>query len=230
MTDTHSVTSISTRNEPLQAFKLLLIGNSSVGKSSLLLRFTENDFLPEEDANATIGVDFKVKYIQIKDKRYKLSICHSFTLAYDRDTAGQERFRSLVSSYYRGAQGVILVYDVTNRETFDKLRVWFQELDTYSTDDAVKIVVGNKTDVNHQRAVSIEEAKELAELHNAMFVECSAKTSTGVNHLFYELAQKIIDTPSLHKPIPKATPAFFDTHTGSVKITEDNAFSRYCSC
>lgn len=86
---------------------------------------------------------------------------------------------------------MILVYDVTNRETFDKLRVWFQELDTYSTDDAVKIVVGNKTDVNHQRAVSIEEAKELAELHNAMFVECSAKTSTGVNHLFYELAQKV---------------------------------------
>lgn len=86
---------------------------------------------------------------------------------------------------------MILVYDVTNRETFDKLRVWFQELDTYSTDDAVKIVVGNKTDVNHQRAVSIEEAKELAEMHNAMFVECSAKTSTGVNHLFYELAQKV---------------------------------------
>ncbi|TIA91924.1 hypothetical protein E3P99_00842 [Wallemia hederae] len=221
MADNKSTSSSIARNGPPQTFKLLLIGNSSVGKSSLLLRFTENDFLPEEDANATIGVDFKVKYIQLHDKRYKLSIW---------DTAGQERFRTLTSSYYRGAQGVILVYDVTNRESFDKLRVWFQELDTYSTGDAIKIVVGNKTDVDHQRDVSTDEARSLAESYGAMFVECSAKLSTGVNDLFHELVQKIIDTPSLHNPIPKPTGAFFDSQTGSVKISDSNTFSRFCNC
>ncbi|TIA94374.1 hypothetical protein E3P92_00037 [Wallemia ichthyophaga] len=245
MADTQSVSSISTRNEPPQTFKLLLIGNSSVGKSSLLVRFTDNDFLAEEDANATLNflldwrrwvcsdvtleynqrftlhADFKVKYIQIKDKRYKLSIW---------DTAGQERFRTLTSSYYRGAQGVILVYDFTNRESFDKLRVWFQELNTYSTSDAIKIIVGNKTDLDHHRKVSTDEAKSLAENYNAMFVECSAKLSTGVNDLFHDLVQKIIDTPSLHNPIPKPTGAFFDSQTGSVRISDSNTFSRYCSC
>lgn len=113
----------------------------------------------------------------------------------DRDTAGQERFRTLTSSYYRGAQGVILVYDVTNRDSFEKLRVWFQELNTYSNGDAIKIVVGNKTDVDNQRDVSTDEARSLAESYNAMFVECSAKLSTGVNDLFHELVQKVGVTP-----------------------------------
>ncbi|CAO3691957.1 unnamed protein product [Rhizopus microsporus] len=121
--------------------KLLLIGNSNVGKSSLLLQFTDDTFLPQEEVSATIGVDFKVSMMEVNGKTYKLTIW---------DTAGQERFRTLTSSYYRGAQGVILVYDVSNRETFDALSNWWNEVNTYcSTPDVVKMIVGNKVDKVH---------------------------------------------------------------------------------
>ncbi|KAL1077818.1 hypothetical protein V6Z11_D10G120100 [Gossypium hirsutum] len=117
-------------------FKLLMIGDSGVGKSSLLLSFTSDSF---EELSPTIGVDFKVKYINAGDKKLKLAIW---------DTAGQERFRTLTSSYYRGAQGVIMVYDVTRRETFTNLSdVWAKEIELYSTNqDCIKMLVGNKVD------------------------------------------------------------------------------------
>lgn len=118
--------------------KILLIGSSSVGKSSLLLRYTDDEYLGPEEASATIGVDYKSKSLSVGGKRYNLSIW---------DTAGQERFRTLTSSYYRGAHGVIVVYDVTDRESFDALPTWFNELETFtSSADVVKIIVGNKVD------------------------------------------------------------------------------------
>ncbi|EOA38476.1 hypothetical protein CARUB_v10010231mg [Capsella rubella] len=117
-------------------FKVLLIGDSGVGKSSLLLSFTSNTF---DDLSPTIGVDFKVKYLTIGEKKLKLAIW---------DTAGQERFRTLTSSYYRGAQGIIMVYDVTRRDTFTNLSdIWAKEIDLYSTNqDCIKMLVGNKVD------------------------------------------------------------------------------------
>ncbi|KAK8519325.1 hypothetical protein V6N13_133247 [Hibiscus sabdariffa] len=117
-------------------FKLLMIGDSGVGKSSLLLSFTSDSF---EELSPTIGVDFKVKYVTAGNKKLKLAIW---------DTAGQERFRTLTSSYYRGAQGVIMVYDVTRRETFTNLsEVWAKEVELYSTNqDCIKMLVGNKVD------------------------------------------------------------------------------------
>ncbi len=115
-------------------FKLLLIGDSGTGKSSLLLRFTDDTWLHPDEVSATIGVDFKVKVIDLDGKRYKLTIW---------DTAGQERFRTLTSSYYRGAQGVILVYDVANKSSFEHLQLWFTELETYaSSKEVIKIIVG----------------------------------------------------------------------------------------
>ncbi|CAL1702738.1 unnamed protein product [Somion occarium] len=117
--------------------KLLLIGNSSVGKSSLLLRFSDEQWLPEDESSATIGVDFRVHKMEVKGKKVKLSIW---------DTAGQERFRTITSSYYRGAQGIILVYDVANRESFEALPRWYSELETYVSPSVVKIIVGNKVD------------------------------------------------------------------------------------
>ncbi|XP_043823097.1 ras-related protein Rab-18 isoform X2 [Dromiciops gliroides] len=120
----------------LTTLKILIIGESGVGKSSLLLRFTDDTFDPE--LAATIGVDFKVKTISVDGNKAKLAIW---------DTAGQERFRTLTPSYYRGAQGVILVYDVTRRDTFVKLDNWLNELETYCTrNDIVKMLVGNKID------------------------------------------------------------------------------------
>mmetsp|Transcript_29753 Transcript_29753/g.81715 ORF Transcript_29753/g.81715 Transcript_29753/m.81715 type:complete len:209 (+) Transcript_29753:52-678(+) len=167
-------------------FKVLLIGDAGVGKSSLLLRFTDDSF--EEHMASTIGVDFKVKTIVVGGKTAKLTIW---------DTAGQERFRTLTSSYYRGCHGIILVFDVNERETFDHLQQWLEELDLYATTQhTAKLLVGNKIDLQ-QREVSVEEATDFARKQAMMYVEASAKTRAGVRQAFEEVVQKILDTPDL---------------------------------
>ncbi|KAK8633071.1 hypothetical protein V6N13_013925 [Hibiscus sabdariffa] len=169
------------------SFKILLIGDSGVGKSSLLVSFIS---AASDDLAPTIGVDFKIKLLTVGGKRLKLTIW---------DTAGQERFRTLTSSYYRGAQGIILVYDVTRRETFTNLsEVWSREVELYSTNqDCVKMLVGNKVDRDSERAVSREEGMVLAKELGCTFIECSAKTRENVDQCFEELALKIMDVPSL---------------------------------
>lgn len=168
-------------------FKLLMIGDSGVGKSSLLLRFTSDSF---DDLSPTIGVDFKLKLMTIGGKRLKLTIW---------DTAGQERFRTLTSSYYRGAQGIIFVYDVTRRETFTNLsEIWAKEVDLYSTNqDCIKMLVGNKVDRENERVVTKQEGIALARQLGCLFLECSAKTHVNVENCFEELVLKILDTPNL---------------------------------
>uniref|UniRef100_A0A3B1K4H6 small monomeric GTPase n=1 Tax=Astyanax mexicanus TaxID=7994 RepID=A0A3B1K4H6_ASTMX len=166
-------------DDVLTTLKILIIGESGVGKSSLLLRFTDDTFDPE--LAATIGVDFKVKTIAIDGNRAKLAIW---------DTAGQERFRTLTPSYYRGAQGVILVYDVTKRDTFTKLENWLNELETYCTrNDLVKMLVGNKIDKHTSYYFS--------HVLSLFFAEASAKTRDGVQCAFEELVEKILQTPGL---------------------------------
>ncbi|MCD7468899.1 Ras- protein RABC2a [Datura stramonium] len=169
------------------SFKILLIGDSGVGKSSLLVSFISNVV---DDLAPTIGVDFKIKTLTVSGKRLKLTIW---------DTAGQERFRTLTSSYYRGAQGIILVYDVTRRETFTNLSdVWAKEVELYSNNqDCVKMLVGNKVDRESERAVTREEGIALAKELGGLFLECSAKTRENVQHCFEELALKIMEVPSL---------------------------------
>ncbi|XP_071495572.1 ras-related protein Rab-18-B-like [Diadema antillarum] len=173
-------------DDVLTTLKILIIGESGVGKSSLLLRFTDDTFDPEQAA--TIGVDFKVKTLTVDGNKAKLAIW---------DTAGQERFRTLTPSYYRGAQGVILVYDVSNQMTFDRLGQWLNELDTYSTKaDIIKMLVGNKIDME-KREVSREQGLKFARKHSCLFIEASAKTRDGVQCAFEELVEKIIQTPGL---------------------------------
>ncbi|XP_010423700.1 PREDICTED: ras-related protein RABC2a [Camelina sativa] len=169
------------------SFKILLIGDSGVGKSSLLVSFISNSV---EDLAPTIGVDFKIKQLTVGGKRLKLTIW---------DTAGQERFRTLTSSYYRGAQGIILVYDVTRRETFTNLvDVWGKEIELYSTNqECVRMLVGNKVDRVSERGVSRDEGIALAKELNCMFLECSATTRQNVEQCFEELALKIMEVPSL---------------------------------
>jgi len=191
-----SSSSATRQSEPPQTLKLLLIGASSVGKSSLLLRFTSDEFLTSEETSATIGVDYKHKMISRNGKRFKLSIW---------DTAGQERFRTLTSSYYRGAHGVMIVYDVTNRSTFDSLNTWFHELETFvSSTDVVRMVVGNKIDKEFARTVTTEEGALFAKSSNppCLFRECSAKGNLNIEEVFNALVDKIIDNPSLWSSNP----------------------------
>jgi len=208
--------------------KLLLIGNSSVGKSSLMLRFSDEQWLPEDEANATIGVDFRVHKMEAKGKKVKLSIW---------DTAGQERFRTITSSYYRGAQGIILVYDVANRETFDALPKWYSELETYVSDSVVKIVVGNKLDKEFSRQVSTTEGQEFANRMGSLFVEASAKTAIGVKEVFREVVERIIDTPELWAPVNPSSPTRASSSgrgmPGNINLQNSDAQADdqgYCGC
>lgn len=169
-------------------FKVLLVGDSAVGKSCLLMRFTADRF--DEVTTSTIGVDFRVKFLTINGKRVKLAVW---------DTAGQERFRTLTSSYYRGAQGVIFVYDVTRSESFEDLeRIWMKEVDIYSNiEDAVKMVVANKVDLESERQVSTSQGHDFARRMGCLYVETSAKTNVAVQQAFEELVLKILETPGL---------------------------------
>lgn len=168
-------------------FKILIIGDSGVGKSCLMLRFTDDTF--NERQLATIGVDFKVKYLKENGKRLKLAVW---------DTAGQERFRTLTASYYRGAQGIILVYDCTQPQTFDNIKPWLQEVATHSTHEAaVKLLVANKVDLEGQRQVTTQQGEEFALEHGMIYIETSAKTKLKVQEAFGELVLKIMETPEL---------------------------------
>lgn len=197
-------------------FKLLLIGDSGTGKSSLLTRFVDDEF--DEEINATIGVDFKTKVLDVDEKRCKLIIW---------DTAGQERFRTLTASYYRGAHGVVFVYDVTRRETFNNIETWLEELGHYAgANDVVKMLVGNKSDLVKQREVTRAEGEECARKHALLFIEASAKTSEGVAQAFDELVQKIIDTPSVWSA---ATPSKDRVRLEEPQDEEGGACGGYCS-
>ncbi|XP_017763906.1 PREDICTED: ras-related protein Rab-18-B [Eufriesea mexicana] len=170
----------------LTVLKILMIGESNVGKSSIILRFTEDEF--HENMQSTVGMDYKTKQVTIDGNTVKLAIW---------DTAGQERFRTLTPSYYRDGQGAILVYDVTDKVTFMKLETWLNELNTYCNKmDIIKMVVGNKIDLPN-RAVSTEEGLQFARRHQTLYIESSAKTADGIKCCFEELVQKIIQTPGL---------------------------------
>lgn len=161
-------------------FKLLLIGDSGVGKSCLLLRFADDTYT--DNYISTIGVDFKIRTIDLNGKTVKLQIW---------DTAGQERFRTITSSYYRGAHGIIIVYDVTDRESFNNVKNWMTEIEKYAMENVNKLLVGNKCDLTSKKVVAEEEGKELAEKNNIRFIESSAKNAINVEQAFHMMANEI---------------------------------------
>jgi len=193
-------------------FKILLIGDSGVGKSCLLLRFADDSYT--DTHISTIGVDFKLKTLKINEKTVKLQIW---------DTAGQERFRTITSSYYRGAQGIILVYDCSDRESFNNVKQWMGEIDRYACENVNKLLVGNKCDLTAENAKTVDSntAKEFADSYEIPFVETSAKTGLNVEKCFMQIATAIMNrmstSPKPGGPAPKNLKLAGKTKKGSGK-------------
>ncbi|KAL1821364.1 hypothetical protein DCAR_0417783 [Daucus carota subsp. sativus] len=169
-----------TEDEYDYLFKLVIIGDSGVGKSNLLSRFTRNEFNLE--SKSTIGVEFATKTLDFDSKVIKAQIW---------DTAGQERYRAITSAYYRGAVGALLVYDVTRRNSFENVERWLKELRDHTDQNIVVMLVGNKSDLRHLVAVSTEDAKDLAERESLYFMETSALEATNVEKAFKEVLTQI---------------------------------------
>lgn len=177
-------------------FKLLLIGDSGVGKSCLLLRFADDTYT--ESYISTIGVDFKIRTIDLDGKTIKLQIW---------DTAGQERFRTITSSYYRGAHGIIVVYDCTDQESFNNVKTWLEEIERYACENVNKLLVGNKCDLQTKKVVDTTTAMEYANQLGIPFLETSAKNATNVEQAFMTMAAEIknrVGPPSSAAEAPSA--------------------------
>jgi len=162
--------------------KLLLIGDSGVGKSCLLCRYSEDIF--NNKFITTIGIDFKIRTIELDGKKIKLQIW---------DTAGQERFRTITQAYYRGAMGILLVYDVTDEKSFSNIRSWMRNIEQHANTEVVKVLLGNKCDMKQKRTVKQEDGEELAKEYGIEFFETSAKDKINVDQAFTRMAKLIKD-------------------------------------
>jgi len=160
--------------------KLLLIGDSGVGKSCLLLRFSDDTFTT--NFITTIGIDFKIRTIELDGKRVKLQIW---------DTAGQERFRTITTAYYRGAMGILLTYDVTDEQSFQNIRNWMKNIEEHAAENVNKILIGNKCDLVEKKVVDTQRGQQLAEGYNIKFLETSAKNNLNVEEAFFSIARDI---------------------------------------
>ncbi|EDO33074.1 predicted protein [Nematostella vectensis] len=161
-------------------YKIVLIGDSGVGKSSLLSRFTRNEF--DIESKSTIGVEFATRSIQVEGKIIKAQVW---------DTAGQERYRAITSAYYRGAVGAVLVYDLTKQKTFQDVERWLLEVREHADPTIVVMLVGNKCDLKHLRAVASDDAKKYGDEHGLAFIEASALDATNVEEAFQQTITKL---------------------------------------
>lgn len=167
-------------------FKLLLIGDSGVGKTCVLFRFSDDAF--NTTFISTIGIDFKIKTVELNGKKIKLQIW---------DTAGQERFHTITTSYYRGANGIMLVYDITNPKSFDNISKWLRNIEEHASEDVERMLLGNKCDMDEKRMISKERGEQIAREHGIKFYETSAKNNVNIEKAFMTLATDILNkTPS----------------------------------
>jgi len=193
-------------------FKVVLIGDSGVGKSNLLSRFTRNEFNLE--SKSTIGVEFATKSIQSDGKTIKAQIW---------DTAGQERYRAITSAYYRGAVGALLVYDISKRISYDNVSIWLKELRDHADPNIVIMLVGNKKDLRHMRQVQTEEAKEFCKQHKLFFIETSALADSNVATAFETILKEIYRLISRKTIVGgEGAPSSFTPSGTSIVITEEN--------
>ncbi len=193
--------------------KFIIIGNSAVGKSNILARFSDNQFVKNHDA--TIGVEFGTKVIALNGLTYKLQIW---------DTAGLETFKSITRSYYNGTSGCLLVYDTTCRESFESIAYWLNDIRSYCNPNIVIALVGNKIDDVHRCKVATPEAEEFAKTHNLLFFETSAKTDHNINNTFTNIVIEIAKKSDKFGSKPSLTP-------NNVVNLDDNYVSRsWCMC
>ncbi|PRW59514.1 Rab family GTPase [Chlorella sorokiniana] len=190
-------------------FKVVLIGDSGVGKSNLLSRFTRNEFSLE--SKSTIGVEFATRSIQVDGKTIKAQIW---------DTAGQERYRAITSAYYRGAVGALLVYDITKQTTFENVERWLKELRDHADSNIVVMLVGNKSDLRHLRSVQTEDAKAFCEREGLSFIETSALEATNVEQAFQRILTEIYHIVSKKALASEDGPAAAPTSGTAIKVTE----------
>uniref|UniRef100_A0A914UXW1 Ras-related protein Rab-1 n=1 Tax=Plectus sambesii TaxID=2011161 RepID=A0A914UXW1_9BILA len=167
---------------PPITIKVLMVGDSNVGKTATMRQFCDKLFV--SSTMLTLGIDFKIKTIELKGKKIKLQIW---------DTAGQERFHTITTSYYRGAMGIMLVYDITNAKSFDNIAKWLRNIDEHASEDVEKMLLGNKCDMADRRMVSKERGEQIAKDHNIRFLETSAKANIHIDKAFYDLAEAILD-------------------------------------
>ena len=161
-------------------YKIVLIGDSSVGKTNIFSKYLNDEFDP--DSKATVGVEFGTKDFKIEEKLVKVQIW---------DTAGQERYRSITNAYYKGAKGCLLVYDITNKSSFESLDRWLDELKNNGDDDVSIMLVGNKNDLDSDRAISLEDGKKFAEFRKMAFIETSALNGDNIEKAFSELISDV---------------------------------------
>ncbi|OHS98250.1 GTP-binding protein YPTC4 [Tritrichomonas foetus] len=195
---------------PAFNFKFIIVGNSAVGKSCLLLRFDEDRFQPIHDV--TVGVTFSIKMLQMDGKDVKVQIW---------DTAGQEIFRSITRSYYRDSNCAIIVYDITDRTSFDKVGDWIRDVRNLAPPECQLVLVGNKLDLASSRAISTSEAQDFADQHNLIFFEASAATGENVQKLFNECVSAVFNKAKNNGPsTPKQT----------VVVTDSEKPKQNCPC
>lgn len=162
-------------------YKIVIVGKSAVGKSSLMLKFTDDRFT--ENYLTTIGVDFKFRSFKLKDEAFKLQIW---------DTAGQEQYKTITKTFYKGAHAVLIAFDITSRNSFEEMtNMWYSEVESNCDRDVEIVIIGTKCDMESQREVAFQEANEFAMMHNCSYFETSAKSGTNVEKVFFEVTEVV---------------------------------------
>jgi Ras-related protein Rab-1A len=194
-------------------FKILLIGNPSVGKSSIFSQYVDNNYY--DLGVSTLGLDFKIKTIKTDNKYIKLQIW---------DTGGQERFKTITRSYYRGCHGIIIVFDITNRNSFDNIRNWIYEINNHS-ENTCNILVGNKLDLIDKREITYKEGKEFADMYDLKYIEVSASNNINIDNIFDFLSKELIE--QTNKNLKIYNKQISNNHYISLNDTEDKK-KKYC--
>jgi len=188
----------------ISKIQILLLGDSGAGKSSLVLRFADDEF--QEDFQPTIGIDFKLRTLEINNQTVKVQVW---------DTAGQERFRTLTHSYFHKADGIVLVYDVTNDQSFKNISRWMEDIKSQSKEGVDVILVGNKVDLEEKRQVSSSRGQSLADQYGLVYFETSAKINQNVYESFQELTKRVLQRMSKEESKNKSA--------GTISVTDQSA-------